>query len=476
MPPSRFTGRALELRLLGEQLKLVENGQAKALVISGRRRIGKSRLAQEFCDRSGRPYLIFQATRGRNPRTERAALMEAIGRSNLGDRRLVEGVSVRDWNQALRTLAFAIPDGEPTIIVIDEVPWLIEQDLEFEGALQTEWDQELSRKSVLLLLIGSDLAVMESLQEHGRPFFGRAAHHILRPLNVADVASMLDLPAADAVDAFLVTGGFPEIVQSWQPGSGLKDFLRASFANPLSPLLMAGRLSTMSEFPEPTLTRATLEAIGSGERTFSTIAAKAGGGGQLLPGTISPILSSLLARRAVALDLPLSTRLDDKNKRYRVDDSYLRFWLSFLQEGIAEAERGRGDLVLARVERSWLSWRGRAVEPLIRESLARLLPDDRWPDTTAVGAWWNRQNNPEVDLIGADRAPGASRVHFVGSIKWLDDQKFSAKDHAKLLRDTTFVPGAGDDVSLVVVSRSGVEERSPLASVWGPKDLLTAWS
>ena len=476
MGPSRFTGRSLELRLLGEQLKLVEKGQAKAVVISGRRRIGKSRLAQEFCDRSGRPYLIFQATRGRNPRSERAALMEAIGRSDLGNRRLVEGVSVRDWNQALRTLAIAIPDDKPSILVIDEIPWLMEQDSEFEGALQTEWDQQLSRKPVLLLLIGSDLSVMESLQEHGRPFFGRAAYHVVRPLNVADVASMLGITAADAIDAFLVTGGFPEIVQSWEPGSHLNDFLRTSFANPLSPLLMAGRLSTMSEFPEPTLARATLEAIGSGERTFSTIAAKAGGGAQLLPGTISPLLNSLLTRRVVALDLPLSTRLDDKNKRYRIDDSYLRFWLSFLQEGIAEAERGRGDLVLARVERSWNSWRGRAVEPLVRDSLARLLPEQRWPATNAIGAWWNRQNNPEIDLVGADRSPAASQVHFVGSIKWWENQRFAAKDYAKLLRDAKFVPGADDDVPLVVVSRSGVEEKTPLGSIWGPEDIVAAWS
>lgn len=475
MKPRRFAGRSLEIRLLSEQLKLVEGGQPKAIVISGRRRIGKSRLAQEFCDRLGRPYLIFQATRGRNPRAEREAFLEAIGRSTLGERALVEGFSVSDWNQALRALAVAVPADEPSIVVIDEIPWLMEQDSEFEGALQKEWDRQISRKPVLLLLIGSDLSVMEALQQHGRPFFGRAAYHIVKPLNVGDVASMLNLPAADAIDAFLVTGGFPEIVQSWQPGSSLKDFLRASFANPLSPLLMAGRLSTMSEFPEPTVARATLEAIGSGERTFSTIASKAGGGGQLLPGTLSPILNNLLSKRVVAVDLPLSTRLDERNKRYRVDDSYLRFWLSFLQEGIAEAERGRGDLVLARVERSWTSWRGRAVEPLIRESLARLLPMPTWPDTNAIGAWWNRQNNPEIDLVGADRAPAASRVHFVGSIKWLESQKFSAKDYANLLRDARYVPGA-DDAPLVAVSRSGADDKLPLAAVWSPEDLVNAWS
>ncbi|HEX4215738.1 MAG TPA: DUF234 domain-containing protein [Candidatus Dormibacteraeota bacterium] len=111
-------------------------------------------------------------------------------------------------------------------------------------------------------------------------------------------------------------------------------------------------------------------------------------------------------------ELPLSTRADTKNRRYRVDDSYLRFWLAFLLRGIAESERGRGDLVLSRIERSWTSWRGRAVEPVIRESLARRLPDEAWPETEAVGGWWNRRNRPEIDLVGADRGPGRQTRAF----------------------------------------------------------------
>lgn len=64
----------------------------------------------------------------------------------------------------------------------------------------------------------------------------------------------------------------------------------------------------------------------------------------------------------------------------------------------------------------------------------------------------------------------------MGSIKWFDNQGFAAKDYEKLLRDTKFVPGAEDDVPLVVVSRSGVDKELPLASVWSPDDLLAAWS
>ena len=475
----KFKGRTADLALLDEQLRQVSKGlggtRGRAVIMMGRRRVGKSRLVQEFCDRSRLPYVVFQATRGRNPTAERADFIATLGQSDLAGAGLVSGVQAADWNQALRTLAVAVPDDAPSIVVIDEVPWLVEQDHEFEGALQTVWDRHLSAKPVVLVLVGSDLSVMEALQSYGRPFFGRAARMTLNPLHAADVAAMTGLGAADAIDALLITGGFPEVVQTWQPGMNRLDYLKQELSNPLSPLLMAGGLSLLGEFPETSRSRTILEAVGSGERTFTAIATEAGGAAPLASGTLSPILAVLLEKRILAADSPLSTKRDTKNKRYRFADPYLRFWLALLDRGIPLVERGRGDVVLRRIERSWTSWRGRAVEPVIREALVRLLPDDHWPEIEAVGGWWNRQNNPEIDLVGADRTPVARKVHFLGSVKWLENQPFGRHEYAGLVRDMLAVPGADAETPLVAVSRCGFEDNLPLAAHWGPEDLLRAW-
>ncbi|SEU33360.1 ATP-binding protein [Nonomuraea wenchangensis] len=474
-----FSGREHELRVLREQLDLVLAGKlttrGRALLVTGRRRVGKSRLVQEFCDRSGLPYMVFQASRGRSPAAEREDFLAAVSCAGLPDAALISGNRPQDWNAALRALATAAGDT-PCVVVLDEVPWLVEQDPEFEGALQTVWDRFLSARPILLILVGSDLTTMEALQEYGRPFFGRAGHTTVRPLHLGDVAAMTGLPAADAVDAFLLTGGFPEIVRSWEPGMSREEFLGLSLASPLSPLLAAGQLTLLGEFPGGGHARTVLEAIGTGERTFAGIAARTGGAAPLPAGTLAPILTTLAAKQVVAADLPLSTRQDTKNKRYRIADPYLRFWLAFLHRAIAESERGRPDLAMRRIGRSWTSWRGRAVEPVIRETLARALPDDDWPGTEEVGGWWNRQNNPEVDLVGADRGPVASEVHFVGSIKWLENRPFDRHDHEELVRSKPFVPGTGDRTPLVAVSRAGAEPGLPLDRVWSPEDLVAAWS
>jgi uncharacterized protein len=55
------------------------------------------------------------------------------------------------------------------------------------------------------------------------------------------------------------------------------------------------------------------------------------------------------------------------------------------------------------------------VEPVIREALRRL--PERLPDGTGVvGGYWTRTNNPEIDLVGADRGPVAREISMVGSI------------------------------------------------------------
>jgi hypothetical protein len=83
-----------------------------------------------------------------------------------------------------------------------------------------------------------------------------------------------------------------------------------------------------------------LEAIGGGERTFSAIASAAGGITPLASGTLSPILNTLMLKRVIAADSPVSTKADTKNKRYRIADPYLRLWLAFLERGLPVVERG----------------------------------------------------------------------------------------------------------------------------------------
>lgn len=476
-----FVGRERELAVLTRLLEEVRAGGSdqagRALLLRGRRRVGKSRLVEEFCDGAGVPWVFFTATAGESAVREREEFVRvAVEESTLPDREEFRELSPSTWAAFLRQLAGLVPDDRPSVVVIDELPHLVAGDPAFEGALQTAWDRYLSRRPVLLIGVGSDVSMMTMLTEYGRPFHQRATELVLRPLSPAAVQDLTQLPAAEAIDAFLITGGLPLVCRQWEPGMAVPEFLRGGFADPISALVVSGERSLAAEFPTELQARKVLSIIGGeGERTFSNIARRYGGDGAPMPSrSLTQALTTLADRRLVTAEQPLSTRPAPKDKRYAVADPYLRFWLTFVEPTLPLLERDRADLAMAHWQRRWHSWRGQAVEPVVRESIARLLPASEWPEAVAVGAWWPRTNQPQIDLVGADRAPVARELRFVGSIKWRENSPFTGGDAAALARDALAVPGVAVQTPLVAVSRSGVEA-SGLAAVWHPQALVDAW-
>jgi len=469
----RFIGRSRELRALGSTLDEVRRAGGDAaqpgqcVLIRGRRRVGKSTLVEEFLRHAAVPHLFFTAGGG-SAEDELVELLDAVAGSTLPDRSLFAEEAPTQWNAAFRLLAEILPDDSPSVLVIDEVPYLMERIDAFEGMLQRAWDRLLSRKPVLLLLVGSDLSMMEALDSYDRPFHQRGREMVVGPLDPADLSEMLELEPAAAFDAALITGGLPLICRDWRAGASMWEFLEAALENPISALLVSAERSLAAEFPPQAMGREVLRAIGTGERTFTNIARAAGG---IAHSTLTRAAELLIDKRVVAAELPLSLR-PSKERRYRVADPYLRFWLAFLDPHMAEIERMRGDLTLARIRDQWTSWRGRAVEPLIRESLARVLPDGELPAAPAVGGYWTRSNDVEIDLVGADRRPVAKQLLFLGSIKWLEKSPFDAHDLATLHKHRAAL--TDDPIPLVAVSRSGVS-CSGLQATYGPEELLGAW-
>ncbi|MFF9059924.1 ATP-binding protein [Streptomyces sp. NPDC014882] len=469
----RFIGRERELRVLDAALRKTAGGgggsrqAGECVLLRGRRRVGKSSLVEEFLSRADVPYLFFTAAGG-SAEDELTELLDAVASSTLPERSLFAEEAPTQWNAAFRLLAEILPDDSPSVVVFDEVPYLMERIDAFEGMLQRAWDRLLGRKPVLLLLVGSDLSMMEALNSYDRPFHQRGREMVLGPLDPADIGDMLGLEPAAAFDAALVTGGLPLVCAEWEEGASLWEFLRTSLDNPISALLVSAERSMAAEFPPHAMSREVLSAIGSGERTFTNIARAAGG---IAHTTLTRATDLLTEKRVVAAELPVSLR-PSRERRYRVADPYLRFWLAFLGPHMAEIERMRGDLTLSRIEAQWTSWRGRAVEPLVRESLARLLPDGDVPAAPVIGGYWTRSNDVEIDLVGADRQPVAKRLLFLGSVKWLENSAFDGHDLAALHKHRAAV--TEDPVPLIAVSRAGVG-CTGLQAAYGPEELLTAW-
>ncbi len=470
MDRAGFSGRHEQIALLEVDLAEVRSsGRGRFVLVRGRRQVGKSRLVEEFIDRSGAPAVFFTATKGREGSSELNEFTQLVRHPSIDADQELADTTFGSWDSALSALARTVK--EPTVVVVDELPYLFAGFPDVEGAFQKAWDRSLKNSPVLLIVIGSDLAMMEALTEYGRPLYGRPTREIdLRPLSPHDVASLTGLSPVDGFDAFVVTGGFPNLVNRWRQGQTLKQFLASQLATSTEVLSIVGERMMSAEFPIDSQARLVLTAIGSGAPTFTTIGAHTG----LAAASLDRALKLLNAKRAIAIEQPTSGRPSGRETRYRIADTYLAFWTRFIEPALPLLDRGRSQQVLNDIVGQWPDYRGRAIEPIVRESLARLLPIDG-VDAHTVASYWTRDGRTEVDLVGVEGNGSRRRVSFIGSIKWRQRRPFSGTDASALAAQLPLVPGVDDRTKLLAVSSSGFDVRDVPITL-GPAELLQAWS
>lgn len=474
-----FVGRRQELGVLREELAQVRAGGAgRFVLIKGRRRVGKSRLVEEFLSESGAPYAFFTASR-QSSMVELADFADALAGSGVEvARTLSEGNELTSWEGALNrvaSVAEAMPQGQGLAVVIDEFPYLAETEgaLALEGSFQKLWDRRLQKLPVLLILVGSDLAMMEAIVDHERPLYGRPQRQMtIRPLSPLDVADLVGLSGRDAVEAYCVTGGLPLVAASRRHGESLPAFVRRTVSDPTSPVVVDGEHILAAEFPPDAQARRVLSAIGAGQRTFTAISRLAG----LKHTSLARALETLTTKQIVAVESPLSSR-PSREPRYRIADSYLRYWLTLIAPSQPEIDRGRGHLVADRVLASWPDYVGRAVEPVLRESMERLLPDPRVGEGLYAGSFWTRTGNAEVDLVLAAKPHSPTTPTMLGSIKWRQNRPFGRRDLEALANVRGLVPGTTSKTPLLAISASGFDPAvgRDLDLALEPTELLQAW-
>ncbi len=477
-----FYGRGDVLASFADHLaEVAHTGTGRIVAMRGRRQVGKSTVVERFTEQATVPCVFVTGVYGIATARQLADATSALRETRvpLPDLETLTVTPAASWREWLGRIAVAARSG-PVVVVLDEFPWMAAADASLEGELQAVWDRTLEKLPVLLILIGSDVAMMERLGEHGRPLFGRLRPLVVPALNPAEVAQALPgLSAFDVFDAYLVTGGYPRLVAGLG-GSGhgnAADYVRASFEDVYSPLVATARITLDAEFPDATAAYRVLSAIGAddtGQPAFS----------RLLDGAADPAerkrietqttraLSTLTdVNGLVEREVPAWAAASSRLRRYRVTDPYLRFWFRYVERHVDAISRGRGDLAVRAFDRDWSSWRGRSVEPVVREALLRLARTDAdLADVETVRPWWVRDGSIEVDVVAGTRAETA----VLGTIKWRARGGVTAAEMRALDRVRDRVPRSGGAL-LAAVSPNG--ERPAGADVaWSADGLLAAWN
>lgn len=167
-----FIGRNKELRRLQDTK---ENQIADLVVITGRRRIGKTRLAEEF-GKSFHRVLSFTGlppTKGITAQKQRDHFAQQL----LKQTRLPPP-SAKDWNDLFWHLAYHCSEGD-VLLIIDEISWIGMKDPTFLGKLKTAWDQDFKKNPhLVIILTGSVSSWIEKNILNSTGFVGRISMEI----------------------------------------------------------------------------------------------------------------------------------------------------------------------------------------------------------------------------------------------------------------------------------------------------------
>ncbi|MGZ4792340.1 MAG: ATP-binding protein [Ilumatobacteraceae bacterium] len=476
----RFVGRSVQLHELDSwYTQVARESRGLMLAVRGRRQVGKSRLYTEFIERSGVRHVYFTAVKNGDSERQMLAfqrdVLEATSPIPNGEDLFTSPPN--GWTDALGRVRIAAQHG-PMVLVLDEFPWAAEADPTLEGELQTAWDRHLQHLPVLIILVGSDVAMMERLTSHDRPLFGRAREDVIEAFNPAEVRAALgsDASALKTFDGYLATGGYPKLVDDFARAGSLEGFVEAGLSDDNSDLIVMAQRSLDAEFPPDAQARRVLSAIGGqdvGHSTFSSVVGRlpedAGTAGTALTRALKVLA---MQRDVVAVETPAGQPAASRLRRYRITDPYLRFWFRFVEPHVANVARGRSDIAVHAFEARWSSWRGVAVEPVVRDAICRLAPNiPAIAGTTEVGAWWNRDHSVEVDIV----ATSGKAITAIGSVKWRQRSQFKREELDDLAATRSVVPHAGA-ARLIAVCPAGFRENVRADVSFKAEDLLSAWA
>lgn len=456
--------RDLEMRRLQDHWQRSIQGLPRLVAVYGRRQVGKTFLMQHLRQQldPGATSIYFTGLQAGTPRLQLAAFRRVVAVA-LGEESFVPD-AFGSWFEALGFVADHA-SRRPTLLVLDEVPYLVESDRTLPSVLQQVWDQLRTRAApprLLLVLTGSAMATMLSLLAAGTgALYGRLDDELrLQPFTLRQARRLVltDCSPEAALEAYAATGGYPRHLLSWDQTLSTAENLQLHFGTPGGLLLRNGR-QLLADVPSEGGYRAVLGVIGAGEHRRSAIGARVG---QRIERPLELLQTSLLVRHERPVGSPPSTP-----GHYVLADTFLSAWYALCFGDDEDIEAGLGPGVLRRREGRWTRHVGAAFESQARLH-ARLVQDEgRLPEADAIGRWWT--SSVEVDVLGMR----GNRTCLVGEAKW-QAAPLTTAALGSLQAKLRLVPDPLRDVVLATWSRGGGSPELIAAGVrcWTVADMV----
>lgn len=364
------------------------------VVITGRRRIGKTRLVREVLKDHDHLDLFL-------PRKRMSLALEQLSRS------IEEQTGYSPKFDNIRDLLGYVLRLRKTIIFLDEISNLDHINKGAYSDIQEMMDRLKGDTRVRLIVDGSYAGVMKRVfEDRKEPLFGRATNMLeLQPLPVSYSVKMLMEGGIDfesSIEMYSLLGGIPRYLELAREYRDLSDMVKGIFS-PGSVFLYEGENVLIQEFGASWDTYfSILEVISRGKFGPTSIADQLGMEVQMLPKYLETLKRlDLVGRKRPIFGKP-------RHVRYEILDPFFAFWFAMCYPRIGLLKDGRSELEMEAVR----TFIGGAMEKVVVDILFETSSFPFRPDQ--VGSWWDRSGN-EVDILFHNKK---EKKIGVGEVKW----------------------------------------------------------
>lgn len=386
-------------REMGELESFLSDPVVRGCAVYGIRQVGKSIMLKTLA--STRRAVYIEASRG----SERAVVERAMR-----DVRYSFPVSAAPTTfSGLLDVLESICAEAPTLIIIDEYPYLSASMEHADSMLQGFIDNVIPDTSSKIIICGSQISsILEMVRDRANPLYNRFRYTLeIGPLSFADtILFHQDMDDMDLMRMYMVLGGMP-LNHLELDGPTFRDVVERRFLGRGLPYRLIARGRMGSEVEDVDTSEAIVRAIAAGRATLKEISQETG----IATSTCSKRLDMLERIDIVDRINPMAGA--PKRGRFRLKDGLVAFWYTVF-DGLDEFylpddPKDRYGLVAEAVD----TFMGHRFELFCAEFMAHRYPCDE------IGSWWGVEKDEDgnrvgvdIDLVATVRVPGRKMTVF----------------------------------------------------------------
>ena len=310
-----FIGREEELALLREE------HIGKAVMVYGKRRVGKTTLILKALEQCSYQTVYFECLKG-TMQDNIAGFVQELVRIKVLPVPLAFS-SLQDVFAYLNTMPQII------VVVVDEYTHLyaMNDSAVVDSVFQSIIDNRLS--NIELILAGSHIGLMKDLLQERNPLYGRFAVSIkLEELNYLDAAKFYpDKSAYDKVAHYAVFGGSPFINQALNPVATLRENIIDTVLNPMSSVYLYASQLVFADNALNVNAERIFFALGNDRKRYTEIEDALG---VKKTGNLAKQIKTLTDHEILSRSIPINKPNDNKKATYELSDNLLRFYYTFV--------------------------------------------------------------------------------------------------------------------------------------------------